>query len=68
MNQDDDPLAGLEAELAAALDITTPDIDFDLMEQDIQRFASEPSVRAVLESGVDLENYSNEIAKDLEIA
>ena len=31
------------------LDITTQDVDFDEMENDISKFASEPSVRAVLE-------------------
>lgn len=48
------------------LDITTKDVDFDEMEQDIQRFASEPSVRKVLEVGVDLQNYSAQIKKELD--
>lgn len=48
------------------LDITTKDVDFEEMEQDIQRFASEPSVRAVLEVGVDLQNYSAQIKKELD--
>lgn len=48
------------------LDITTQDVDFDEMENDIAKFASEPSVRAVLEVGVDLQNYTAEIRKELE--
>jgi len=52
--------------LSEVIDITTEDVNFDEMEQDIARFASEPSVRSVLELGVDLQNYSSQIAKELE--
>ena len=48
------------------LDMTTQEVDFDEMENDIAKFASEPSVRAVLEVGVDLQNYTSQIRKELE--
>ena len=50
------------------LDITNDDVNFDEMEHDIERFASEPSVRQVLEVGVDLQNYSSTIRQELEVA
>jgi hypothetical protein len=65
MDPDVDPLG---ADFPEALDLTNRDVDFDQMEQDIEKFASEPSVREVLEEGVDLQNYSGRIAKDLELA
>ncbi|OHT14436.1 Vps52 [Tritrichomonas foetus] len=40
---------------------------FDEMEQDIENFAQDPSVREVLAVGVDLQNYGSEIAKQLKI-
>lgn len=49
------------------LDLASFDVDFDEMENDIKHFADEPSVREVLEVGVDLQNYSSEIAKQLKI-
>lgn len=49
-------------------DITTTKVNFDEMEQDIERFASNDSVRAVLEKGVDLQNYGSKIQEDLEEA
>jgi hypothetical protein len=63
-----DQLAALDAELTHSLNLTTQDVDFHQMEHDIERFASEPSVRSVLELGVDLQNYSSEIATNLETA
>ncbi|KAH0790873.1 vacuolar protein sorting-associated protein 52 A [Histomonas meleagridis] len=57
-----------EFELPQTLDITSKEVDFNEMEQDIERFASEPSVREVLEVGVDLQNYNKDIQKELEIA
>ena len=48
------------------LDMTTKEVDFDEMENDIAKFASEPSVREVLEVGVDLQNYTSQIRKELE--
>lgn len=48
-------------ELATLLE----DINFDEMEQDIARFAEEPSVTQVLEVGVDLKNYNSQIASEL---
>ena len=41
------------------------DINFDEMETDLAKFASEPSVRSVLEVGVDLQNYSSSISEEL---
>jgi hypothetical protein len=58
-------------QMSAAVDdpetlaLTTQDVDFDKMEQDIERFAQGPSVRAALEVGVDLVNYSSEIGGQL---
>lgn len=43
-------------------------VNFDEIENDIERFASEPSVRAVLEVGVDLQNYDEDIQKSLAVA
>jgi hypothetical protein len=57
-----------DLDIPDALDITNRDVDFQQMEQDIDKFASEPSVRAVLEVGRDLHDYSDEISKDLEKA
>lgn len=58
----------IDAEFPDVIDLVNDDIDFDEMEQDIERFASEPAVRSILEKGVDLQKYSNEIAKDLEVS
>lgn len=55
-------------EFDEALAMAMQDVDFAEMEQDIARFAQEPSVRQVLEVGIDLQNYSTTIAKELEIA
>ena len=49
-------------------DITTERVNFDEMEQDIQRFASNDAVRVVLEKGVDLQNYGVKIQESLEEA
>ncbi|KAK8889167.1 Vacuolar protein sorting-associated protein 52 [Tritrichomonas musculus] len=49
-------------------DITTRKVNFDEMEEDIERFASNEAVRAVLEKGVDLQNYGSKIQEDLEEA
>ena len=57
-------LQGIDEALALAMQ----DVDFAEMEQDIERFAQEPSVRQVLEVGIDLQNYSTTIAKELAVA
>ena len=46
-------------------DIDSQIIDFEEMEKDLHRFASEPSVQEVLEKGVDLQNYNKKIAEEL---
>lgn len=51
-----------------ALVLAEQDVDFDEMEQDIEQFAQDPSVREVLSVGVDLQNYGSEIARQLKIA
>lgn len=56
------------ADLEEALALAMQDVNFDEMEQDIELFAQEPSVREVLEVGIDLQNYSTTIAKELEVA
>lgn len=43
------------------------DVDFDEMEQDIEQFAQDPSVREVLSVGVDLQNYGSEIKRQLKV-
>jgi hypothetical protein len=46
----------------------TQTVDFNQMEHMIQLFATESSIRAVLERGVELQHYSREIKSDLETA
>ena len=57
-----------DVDLSSFLEMASNDVNFDEMEQDIQRFASNPSVRAVLEKGVDLQNYGSKIQTNLESA
>lgn len=63
-NSNDD----VDVDLANFLELASHDVNFDEMEQDIQRFASNPSVRAVLEKGYDLQNYGSKIQSNLEEA
>ncbi|OHS93097.1 Vps52 [Tritrichomonas foetus] len=57
-----------EIDLTDFLEMASRDVNFDEMDQDIHRFASNPSVRAVLEKGVDLQNYGSKIQANLEAA
>jgi hypothetical protein len=61
-------LADIDLDLAEILDVTSQNTNFDQMEQDIEKFASEPPVRAVLEVRVDLQNSRSEIGCDLGVA
>ena len=61
-------ISGNDLDMPDIVDITTKEVDFDEMEQDIQRFASNDAVRAVLEKGVDLQNYGKKIQESLESA
>lgn len=58
----------IDIDLANFLEFASHDVNFDEMEQDIQRFASNPSVCAVLEKGVDLQNYGSKTQSNLEEA
>lgn len=49
------------------ISIAEQDVDFDEMEQDIEQFAQDPSVREVLSVGVDLQNYGSEIQRQLKV-
>ncbi|KAK8893171.1 Vacuolar protein sorting-associated protein 52 [Tritrichomonas musculus] len=49
------------------ISLAEQDVDFDEMEQDIEQFAQDPSVREVLSVGVDLQNYGSEIQRQLKV-
>ena len=50
------------------LDLTSQDVNFDQMEQDIKKFASDPTIKNVLEDGQDLQEYHKIITYQLEEA
>lgn len=50
------------------LDITTENIDFDDLGDDIEKFQQDEILRKVLSEGVDLRNYARQIDEDLHVA
>lgn len=67
-NDTEDQNANEDIDLTKFLELASHDVNFDEMEQDIQRFASNPAVRDVLEKGYDLQNYGSKIQTNLEEA
>ena len=50
------------------MDITSNDIDFDLLAEDLALFSGDELVEQALQRGVDLKKYSEVLAKDLKAA
>ena len=67
-NETEDQNANEDVDLTKFLQLAWYDVNFDEMEQDIQRFASNPSVRDILEKRYDLQNYGSKIQSNLEEA